>query len=114
MCLLAEVPLAGVLLLEVLLVAEEEMVLVVSGLLEKEKIPFGLETLGEGKVLLSFGASPGFWYSWSFFSLVGWTGGHRQSHLWSLPMCRFAYTTMKICECKCNRCKKGIGMGKRI
>jgi len=59
MCLLAEVPLAGVLLREVLLVAEEEMVLVVSGLLEKkEKIPLGLETLGEGKVLalrLGFG-----------------------------------------------------------
>jgi len=33
MCLLAEVPLDGVLLHEVLLVAKEEMVLVVSGLL---------------------------------------------------------------------------------
>ena len=77
MCLLA-----GVLLHEVLLVAEEEMVLVVFELLEmKEKIPLGLETLGEGKVLLSSGASPGFWCSWSFSSLVGWTGGHRLSHL---------------------------------
>jgi len=42
MCLLAKAPLAGVLLCGVLLVAEEEMVLVVSGLLEKrEKIPPG-------------------------------------------------------------------------
>ena len=76
MCLLAEVPLAGVLLCGVLLVAEEEMVLVVSGLLEKrEKIPPGSVTLEEEKVLLFSGASLGFWYSWSFFSLVGWTGG---------------------------------------
>jgi len=96
MCLLAEVPLDGVLLREVLLVAEEEMVLVVSRLLEKkEKIPLGSETLGEGKVLLSSGASPGFWYSGSFSSLVGWTGGHWQSHLLSLPMCRFADTAVK-------------------
>ena len=114
MCLLAEVPLAGVLLREVLLVAEEEMVLVVSGLEKKEKIPLGLETLGEGKVLLFPSASPGFWYSWSFSSLVVWTGGYRQSHLWFLPMCRFADSTMKICECKCNRCKNGISMGRRI
>ena len=77
--------------------AKEEMVLVVSVLLGKEeKIPMGLETLGEGKVLLFSGASPGFWYSWSFSSLVGWTGGHRQSHLWFLPMCRFADTTIKF------------------
>jgi len=76
MCLLAEVPLAGVLLCGVLLVAEEEMVLVVSGLLEKRgKIPPGSVTLEEEKVLLFSGASLGFWYSWSFFSLVGWTGG---------------------------------------
>jgi len=82
MYLLAEVPLAGVLLREVLLVAEEEMVHVVSELLEKkEKIPLELETLGEGKVLLFSDASPGLWYSWSFSSLVGWTRGHRQSHL---------------------------------
>jgi len=54
MCLLAEVPLAGVLLHEVLLVAEEEMVLVVSGHLEKkEKIPLGLETLGGGIAVFS-------------------------------------------------------------
>jgi len=106
MYLLAEAPLAGDFLSELLLVAEEEMVLVVSGLLErKEKIPLGLETPGEEKVLLFSGASPGFWYSWSFSSLVGWTGEHRQSYLWSLPMCWFADTTMKICECKCNSVK---------
>ena len=82
MCLLAEVPLAGVLLREVLLVAEEEMVLVVSGLLEKkEKIPPGSVILEEGKVLLFSDASPVFWYSSSLSSLTGWTGGHRQSHL---------------------------------
>jgi len=50
MCLLAKVPLAGVLLRGVLLVAEEEMVLVVSGLLEKsEKIPPESVTLEEEK-----------------------------------------------------------------
>ena len=86
--------------------AKEELVFIVSGLLErKEKIPLGLETLGEEKVLLFSGASPGFWYSWGFSPLVGWTGGHQQSHLWSLPMCRFADTTMKIRECKCNSVK---------
>jgi len=76
MFLLAEVPLAGVLLLGVLPVVVEEMVLVVSGLLEKrEKIPPGSVTSKEGKVLLFSGALLGFWYSWSLFSLVGWTGG---------------------------------------
>jgi len=86
MCLLAEVPLAGVLLRNVLLVAEEK-VSAVSGLLEKkERIPPGSLTVEEERVLLFSGALPGFWYSWSFSSLVGWTGGHRQSHLWSLPM----------------------------
>jgi len=56
-CLLAEVPLVGVLLCEFLPAAEEVMVLVASGLLgRKEKIPLELETLGEEKVLLSFGA----------------------------------------------------------
>ena len=72
MCLLAEVPLVGVLLHEVLLGAEEEMVLVVSRFLEKrEKIPPGSVILEEEKVLLFSGASPGFWHSWSFSSLVG-------------------------------------------
>jgi len=60
MCLLAEVPLAGVLLREVLLVAEEK-VSVVSELLEKkEKIPPGSVILEEEKVLLFSGASPEF------------------------------------------------------
>jgi len=95
MCLLAEVPLAGVLLCEVLLVAEE-IVLVVSGHLEKrEKIPPGSVTSEEGKVLLFSSASLGFWYSWSLFSLVGWTGGHRQSYFWSLLMCQCADTTVR-------------------
>jgi len=76
MCLLARVLLAGVLLvrvlpLEVLLAAEGEMVLVASGFLEKkEKIPLGLETLGEEKVLLLFGALLVLWCSWHPFSLV--------------------------------------------
>jgi len=111
MCLPAEVLLAGVLLvrvlpLGVLLAAEEEMVLVAFGLLErKEKIPLGLETLGEEKVLLSSGALLVIWCSWSLSSSLDWTGGHRQSYFWSLPMCWYAGTTMKICEYKCNRCK---------
>ena len=75
---LAEVLLADVLLFEVHPVVEEEMVLVVSGLVEKrEKIPPRSVTSEEGKVLLFSGASLGFRYSWSLFSLVGWTGGHR-------------------------------------
>jgi len=52
-CLLAEVPLAEVVLFGVLLVAEEEMVLVVSGFLEKRgTILPGLVILEEEKVLL--------------------------------------------------------------
>jgi len=76
MCLPAEVLLVGALLvgvlpLGVLLAAEEEMVLVACGLLErKEKIPLGLETLGEEKVLPSSGALLVIWCSWSLsFSL---------------------------------------------
>jgi len=115
MCLLAEVALAGVLLREVLLVAEEEMVLVVSGLLEKrEKIPPGLEILGEEKALLFFGALLVIWYSWHLFSSADWTGGHRYLCFWSLPMHRCADTTMKIHECKCKRCKNEIGMDERV
>jgi hypothetical protein len=114
MCLLAEIPLAGVLLREVLLVAEEK-VSAVSELLEKrEKIPLGLEILGEEKALLFFDASLVIWYCWHLFFSVDWTGGHRQLYFWSLPMYRCADTTMKICEYKCNRCSNGIGMGKRI
>ena len=53
MCLLAEVPLAEVLLFGVLLVAEEETVLVVSGFLEKRgTILPGSVILEEEKVLL--------------------------------------------------------------
>ena len=68
---LAEVLLAGVLPFGVLLVAEEEMVLVVSGLLEKKgMILLGSETLGEEEVLLFSGASLVIWYSWNIFSSV--------------------------------------------
>jgi len=97
MFLLAEVLLAGVLLVGVLLVAEEEMMLVVSELLEKRgTIPLGSATLEEEEALLFSNALLVFWYSWSLFSLVGWTGGHRQSHFWSVPMCQYADTIMKV------------------
>ena len=82
MFLLAEILLVGVLL------AEEETVLVVSGLLEKRgMIPPGSMTLKEGEALLLSGASLVIWYSWDLFSLVGWTRGigSRTSGL-----CRFA------------------------
>jgi 1,4-dihydroxy-2-naphthoate octaprenyltransferase len=120
MFLPAEVLLAGALLVGVfplggLLVAEKEVVPVVSGFLEKrEKIPLGSVTLGEEKVLLSFGALLVIWCSGSLSSSLDWTGGHRQSYFWSLPMCWCAGTTMKICEYKCNRCKNGIGMDERV
>ena len=114
MCLLAEVPLGGVLLGEVLLVAEEK-VSAVSQLLEKrEKTPLGLEILGEEKALLFFGALLVIWYSWHLFSSVDWTRGHRHLCFWSLSMHRCAGTTIKICEYKCNKCKNGIGMDKRV
>jgi len=74
--LLAEVLLAGVLPFGVLLVAEEEMVLVVSGLLEKKgMILLGSETLGEEEALLFSGALLVTWYSWNLSSSVDWTGG---------------------------------------
>jgi len=58
MFLLAEVLLARVLPFGVLLVAEEEVVFVVSGLLEKKgMILLGSETLGEEEALLFAGAS---------------------------------------------------------
>jgi len=96
MFLLAEVLLAGILPFGVLLVAEEEMVLLVSGLLEtKEMILLGSETLGEEEALLFSGASLVIWYSWNLFSSIDWTGGHRQSYFWSLPMYRYTDTTMK-------------------
>jgi len=64
MCLPAGVLLAGVLPPEVLLAAEEEMVLVVSVLLEKkERIPPELEIPEENGVLLLFGALFVLWYS---------------------------------------------------
>jgi len=97
MFLLAEVLLAGILLFGVLLVIEQEMVLVVSEPLEKRgMIPPGSVTLEEGEALLFSGASLVFWYSWNLFSLVGWTRGHQQSYFWSLLMCQYADTTMKV------------------
>jgi len=76
MFLLAKVLLVGVLLFGVLLVAKEEMVLAVSGLLEKKgMILLGSETLGEDEALLFSGASLVIWYSWNLFSSVDWTGG---------------------------------------
>jgi len=91
MCLLAEVLLAGV-----LLVAGEEMVLAVSRLLERTgMILLGSETLGEEEALLFSGALLAIWYSWNLFSSVDWTGGHRQSYFWSLPIYRCVDTTMR-------------------
>jgi len=87
----------------------------VSGFLEKrEKIPPGLEILGEEKALLFFDALLVVWYSWHLFSSAGWTRGHRHLCFWSLLMRRYAGTTMKICEYKCNRCKNGIGVDERV
>jgi len=96
MFVLAEILLAGVLPFGVLLVAEEEMVLLVSRLLEmKGMILLGSETLGEEEALLFSGALLVIWYSWNLFSSVDWTGEHQQSYFWSLPMYRCADTTMK-------------------
>jgi len=114
MCLLAKAPLAGVLLPEVLLVAEGKVSAVSELLEKKEKIPLGSVTVEEEKTLLFSGALPGVWYSWSFSSLVDWTGGHWHLHFWSLSMRRCADTTMKIREYKCDRCKNGIGVDGRV
>jgi len=106
MCRLAEVLLAGALLvgvlpLGVLLVVEKEMVPTVSVFLEKrEKIPPGLEILGEEDALLLFGALLVLWYAWYLFSSTGWTGGHRHLYFWSLPIRRCAVSRMGIREYK--------------
>jgi hypothetical protein len=99
MSLLAGVLLAEVLPVEVLLVAELEMVFAVSGLLEKRgTILRGSVTLEEEEALLFSDASLVTWYSWDPFSLVGWTGGHRKLfwYFQSLPICQFADITMKV------------------
>jgi len=70
MCLPAEVPLARVLLRGVLLVAEEKVSTVSELLEKKEKIPPGLEILGEGKALLFFDALLVIWYSWHLSSTL--------------------------------------------
>jgi len=96
MFVLAEVLLAGILLFGVFLVAGEEMVHAVSGLLEKKGMTLlGSETLGEEEALLLSGASLVVWYSWNLFASVDWTGGHQHSYFWSLPMYRYADTTTK-------------------
>jgi len=88
--------LAGALPLGVLLVTEEEMESAVSGFLEKRgMILLESEILGEEKALLFSGALLVIWYSWNLFSSVDWTGGHRQSCFWSLPMYRCADTTVR-------------------
>ena len=77
MCLLAEVLLAGALLvevlpLEVLLAAEREMVLAESMFLEKkERIPPELEIPEEEGQLPLSGALFVLWYSWHLFSSAG-------------------------------------------
>jgi len=91
---------------EVLLVVEGETVLVVSELLEKRgTILQGSVTLEEEETLLFSDASLVTWYSWQRFSLLGWTGGHRQSswYFWSLPICQFVDITIKFYKYKCNR-----------
>jgi len=94
--LLAEVPLAGVLPLGVLLVTEGEMESAESGFLQKKgMILLGFEILGEEKASLFFGVLLVIWYSWNLFSSVDWTGGHRQSYFWSLPMYRCTGTTVR-------------------
>jgi len=96
MCLLAEVLLAGALLvevlpLEVLLAAEREMVLAVSVFLEKrEKILPELEIPGEEEALLLSSALFVLWYSWHLSSSADWTGGHQHLCFWSLLMRRCA------------------------
>jgi len=51
----------------------------VSELLEKRgTILQGSVTLEGEEVLLFSDASLVIWYSWDPFSLLGWTGGHRQ------------------------------------
>jgi len=87
------------LLAEVSLVAEVEMVLAASGFLEKKgMIPLESVTLGEEEASLFSDALLVTWYSWGPFSLLGWTGGHRHPswYFWSLPICWFVDTTIKI------------------
>ena len=75
------------------------MALVVSELLEKKGMILpGSVTLEEEEALLFSDASLVTWYSWGPFSLVGWTGGHRQPlwRFWSWPICEFADTIMKV------------------
>ena len=85
---------------EVLLAVEVEMVLAESGLLVKKgTIPHESVTLEEEEEASLFSdALLVTWYSWGPFSLLGWTGGHRQPswYFWSLPICQFADTTINV------------------
>ena len=72
------------------------MVSTVSGLLEKKGMTLlESEILVEEKALLFSRALHVIWYSWNLFSSVDWTGGHRQSYFWFLPMYQCAGTTVK-------------------
>ena len=102
MCLLAEVLLVGVLLVEfllpvVLLALEGEMVLAESLRLEKGKIPpeWEIPEEEEEDELPLSGALFLPWYSWHLFSSAGWTGGHPHLGSWFLPMHWFAVTTKR-------------------
>jgi len=96
MYLLFEVLPAGVLPSVVLPALVGEMVLAVSGLLEKKgKTPPELEIPEEEGELPLFDVSFRPWYSWRLSSLAGWTGGHRHLGVWLLPMHWFAAMTRK-------------------
>ena len=78
---------------------EGETVLVVSELQDKRgMILQGSVTLEEEEALLFSDTSLVTWYCWDPFSLLGWTGGHRQSfwYFWYLPICQFADRTIKV------------------
>jgi len=80
-------------------VAEVEVVFVVAELLVKKgTILHELVTLEEEEAMLSSDAWPVIWYSWDLFSWLDWLGGHRHLlwYFWSLPICRFADTTIKV------------------
>jgi len=114
--LLIEVLLVGVLSLAVLLAVEGEMVLAESPFLgEKEKIPLEWEILEEEEEELPLSGTlcvP--WYSWHLFSSAGWTGGHRHLCFWFLPMRWFVVTKRRNCEYQCGRCKSKIGMNEKV
>ena len=106
MCLLAEVPLARVLLREALLVAKKEMVLVVSGLLEKkEKIHWDRRHWGRGRYCCFLALRLGSGTLGAFPLWLAGLGGIG-SHNSGLYRCAgLLIQQMKICECMCNSVK---------